>query len=391
MTDSQQMFGTLMRAFCKHVPRSIFGDIRRLVTLAWAVVGLCLSKTVNFNQWGEGVISQAKEAASHQRRFQRWMHNKHILPCSFYAPLLQAALQDWVLTEILFVSLDTSVLPGGYVLIRAALVYRGRAIPLAWNVIKHGSATVGFDTYKPVLQQVIAALPTDCLITWLADRGFLHRQFVKFVKQRPGNHYRIRAKASTLVRFADRRAVNMAQLCPPAGHAHFFHDVYILDDSIGTAHVALGNPPDSEEPWYIISDEYTDVTTFDEYGLRFDIEENFLDDKSNGFQVESSRLDDAQAISRLFLVLAVATLYFTSVGTAVVKQELRTWVDTHWDRGMSYFKIGWNWVRQQFRRGWPEFTPFRLDAEPDPEPAIASRRKAAQPKRKWVVAHFSPP
>ncbi len=217
MTDSQQMFGTLMRAFCKHIRRSIFGDIRRLVTLAWAVVGLCSSKTVNFNQWGEAVISQGKKAASHKRRFQRWLHNERVLPCRFYAPLVQAALQGWELTERLFVALDTSVLPGGYVLIRAALVYRGRAVPLAWAVIKHDSATVGYTTYESVLQQAIVALPPGCTIIWLADRGFLHCQLVKFVKQRPGNHYRLRAKANTLVRFADRRVANMAQLCPPAG------------------------------------------------------------------------------------------------------------------------------------------------------------------------------
>jgi|GEM_PF-4089637 hypothetical protein len=45
-TESQQMFRTLMRAFLLHLPRSAWGDIRRLVTLAWAVVGLCLSKKV---------------------------------------------------------------------------------------------------------------------------------------------------------------------------------------------------------------------------------------------------------------------------------------------------------------------------------------------------------
>ena len=31
--------------------------------------------------------------------------------------------------------------------------------------------------------------------------------------------------------------------------------------------------------WAIISDDPTEMETFDEYGLRFDIEENFLDDK----------------------------------------------------------------------------------------------------------------
>jgi hypothetical protein len=34
MTDSRQMFRTLMQAFVEHIPRSAWGDIRRLVVLA---------------------------------------------------------------------------------------------------------------------------------------------------------------------------------------------------------------------------------------------------------------------------------------------------------------------------------------------------------------------
>ena len=155
--------------------------------------------------------------------------------------------------------------------------------------------------------------------------------------------------------------------------------------------IALANPEGDEDPWYIISEAPTDLTTLDEYALRFDIEETFLDDKSNGFQVEATRLDDPQAIARLFLVLAVATLHFTSVGVEVVKRETRRWVDTHWDRGMSYLKIGWRWLRQQFRKNWPVLPPFGLDPKSDPEPAIASRRQVAQPKRQWIVSCFGLP
>jgi hypothetical protein len=118
--------------------------------------------------------------------------------------------------------------------------------------------------------------------------------------------------------------------------------------------------------------------TFDDFGLRFDIEEKFLDDKSNGFQIEASRQRSEAALERLFLVLAVATLHCTSVGVGVVRRKLHRWVDTHWDRGMSYLKIGWNWLRQQFRRGWSEMPPFWLDPAPDPEPAMASRCQAAR-------------
>jgi hypothetical protein len=64
-----------------------------------------------------------------------------------------------------------------------------------------------------------------------------------------------------------------------------------------------------------VSDEPTSVHTFEEYGQRFTIEENFLDDKSNGFQLESSLVRAADALTRLCLVLAVATLYLVAQGT----------------------------------------------------------------------------
>ena len=102
----------------------------------------------------------------------------------------------------------------------------------------------------------------------------------------------------------------------------------------------------------MLSDEPTDGKTFEEYGLRFDIEENFLDDKSNGFQLESSLIRSAQALERLCLVLAMTTLYLVSQGTEVVKQGKRRLVDPHWFRGQSYLKIGWNWVKLALSRGW---------------------------------------
>lgn len=85
----------------------------------------------------------------------------------------------------------------------------------------------------------------------------------------------------------------------------------------------------------------THLYTFAENGLRFDVEENFLDDKSNGFQLESSPNRNAKSLSGLGLVLAAATRYLTIVCTVVVEFELRKIIATHWQRSLSYFKIGW--------------------------------------------------
>jgi hypothetical protein len=94
----------------------------------------------------------------------------------------------------------------------------------------------------------------------------------------------------------------------------------------------------------------------DEYGLRFDIEENFLDDTSHGFQLESSLIRSAQALERWCLVLAITTLYVVSVGTLVVKQGKRRLVDPHWFRGSRYLKMGWHWVHDALNQGYELFT-----------------------------------
>jgi len=333
------------------------------------------------------VISQAQYASSHQRRFQGWLSNPQVKPIKFYAPLLKAALSEWGLDKTFYLALDVSALKNGYVLIRLALIYRGRSIPVSWRVMPHNSTTVSYKDYKIVLNQARLMLPPGRPVVLLADRGFVHAQLVKFCRKNKWG-YRLRAKSSTKIRLADRRMANFAQLCPPKGQAHFYHNVHILGQNIGPVHLALANPEDDQDPWYIISDSPSSVTTLAEYALRFDIEEGFLDDKSGGFQVESTKLDDPKSIARLFLVLAVAALHFTSVGVAVVNRKARRWVDPHWDRGMSYLKIGWRWLRQQFRKQWPVLPPFGLDPKPDPQPATASRRKAAQPKRQWVVSCF---
>jgi hypothetical protein len=90
----------------------------------------------------------------------------------------------------------------------------------------------------------------------------------------------------------------------------------------------IGNS-DNGEFWYVASDEHTDTNTFLEYGMRFDIEENFLDDKSNGFQL-FSLIRSSDALSRLCFVISMATLYLVSQGTQVVSDNKRRWVEPHW-------------------------------------------------------------
>ena len=56
-------------------------------------------------------------------------------------------------------------------------------------------------------------------------------------------------------------------------------------------------------------------------------------------------------LSRLCFILALATLYVMAQGGAVVAQRKHRWVDTHWFRCNSYFRIGLDWIQAALFEG----------------------------------------
>ena len=373
MENTPYLYDTLLGVLGQH---SKWLDLRHRQTLAWMMVGLMCAKTVSLGAWAPYVVGRAQYAQSLVRRFRRWLDNNRIQVEPLYGPLIEQALVSWMGKRV-YVALDTSMLWNTYCLIRLSLIYRGRAVPLGWRVIEHGSAAVAFETYKALLEEVQSHLPLACKAVFLADRGFADTQLMSHLRQL-GWHFRIRIKTNFWIHPSHLASFQVGEIELKPGHMCFWQGVSMTDKHFGPVHLAVARPLGSEEYWYVISDEAADLKTFEEYGLRFDIEENFLDDKSNGFQLESSLIRSAEALERLCLVLAVTTLYLVSLGTFVVKQGKRRLVDPHWFRGLSYLKIGWNWVTYALIRGYELLTTAYLSSDPDSDPAIASKKQDAK-------------
>lgn len=371
MENTPRLYDELLKVIGQH---SKWLDIRHLYTLVWMVVGLLQTGGVSLPAWVPFVHGRAQYAQSIQRRFARWLHNKRIAVHTFYAPLIQQALVDWGKATV-YLALDTTMLWNQYCVVRLSLIYRGRAVPLVWQGLQHGSSSVAHEVYKALLDTVPPLLPRGVKVVFLADRGFADTELLGHLKQL-GWHFRIRVKASFRVTRRGQNSCKIGDFTLAPGRAMFLHHVAITDKQFGPVSLALARHTHTGEVWYVVSDEPTSVHTFVEYGWRFDIEENFLDDKSNGFQLESSRLRDAAAVERLCLVLAVATLYLVAQGTHVVATHKRRWVDPHWWRGNSYLRIGWQWVRTALARGWELVATLHLSGEPDPAPAKASAAQA---------------
>jgi DDE family transposase len=284
--------------------------------------------------------------------------------------LIRQALQEGG-KHTLYLALDTSMLWNQHCVMRLSVVYRGRAVPIVWEVLKHGSSSVPHAAYEELLEAVPPLLPAGVKVVVLADRGFADTALLVQLR-RLGWHFRIRLKATFTVLRPGQPDGKVEDFALAPGRALFLHNVAITAEPFGPVSLALARHSRTGESWYIVSDEPTSVHTFTEYGHRFDIEENFLDDKSNGFQPESSLVREADALTRLCFVLAVATLCLVAQGTQVVITQKRRWVDPHWLRGYSYLRIGWQGVKAALARGWELFATLHLSGMPDPEPCRAS-------------------
>ncbi len=378
MENTPDLYDTLFQIFGQY---QHWADIRHLHTLIWMIIGLIRSKTVNLPEWTPFVRSRAQYAQSTVRRFSRWLNNERVEATRLWEPIIQTALQEWG-QYTLYLALDTTMLWGRFCHIRISVIYRGRAIPLIWKTIEHRSSSIGLETYQDLLETAAKLLPEGVNVVFLADRGFADTHLMRYLQDSLHWHYRLRVKSSFYVYPRGRRRIKIGRMSLIRGQALFLHRIYLTKQRYGPVYLALAKPLNNAETWYIVSDQLTDQNTFDEYGLRFDIEESFLDDKSGGFQLEASLFCSADALSRLTLALAATTLFLVCQGVEVVASGKRRLVDAHWFRGNSYLKIGWKWVLRAAIAKYEIISQLRLPPVPDPEPAKASNRQAHKHQRK---------
>jgi hypothetical protein len=354
-------------------------DQRHLQVLISMVRALLYSGSVNLSRWSSYMPSRGKVAQSQQRRLSRWLKNPNIRVAQLYSGLIRSALSDWQ-QPVMYLSLDSSMLWNEYCLIRLAVVHRGRGLSLAWRVIKHNSSSVAYEAYQQLLEQAQQRVPDGVAVVILADRGFVHTELMQAVAER-GWGYRIRLKCDSWVKRPGHGWCQLQAFHLAGGEALMLHTVRLHKGKcFGPVHIALARHPNGEA-WAVVSNQKTTLKTLQDYGWRFSIEESFLDDKSNGFALERSAIRDAQMLERLCFVLAVAALYLTAQGLAVVDADQQQQVDVHWLRGNSFFRIGWDWIRRALIEPRPLISHVRFLGSFESDPVVPSLKYLADKYR----------
>ena len=368
MNASTPLYRQLLGFFSQY---SRAKDWRHLKTLGWMVSALIGSGKLSLSAWEPYVTSQATQAQSFERRWRRFLTNSSINVEYIYIPLVMAALSQWK-NQRLYLAIDTTMLWDKYCMIHLSVVCCGRAIPLLWDVLEHESATVAFSDYERLLRKARWLLRGYSDVMLLADRAFACHELMAWLKLTDW-HYALRLKCDVLLHGVKRHPVTVGKLYPPIGQAQLLTNVGLWTDGIHRTNLVLATVKGAKDSWAVITDEVPSLQTLWQYSLRFCVEELFLDSKSGAFGLEDSRLRCESAIKRLYLIAAVAILYATTTGMTVQITGLRTTVDPHWRRGLSYLKIGLRYLRGVINKGRTLLIPSPLFSK-DPEPCFASNK-----------------
>ena len=310
-----------------HLPTLSTAQVR--VLAQWSL-GLVLARSCALTAvavfWATA-LAQSEHAA--RQRLREWCYaaadkagakrgtkRREVAVADCFVPLLRWVLSWWEGHQ-LALAIDATTLGATFVVLAVSVVYRGCAIPVGWIILPAGEKHAWKHEWLRLLRRLRPAIPPALTVIVLADRGLYARWlFVRI--RRLGWHPFLRVNARGTFR--------------PDGWRHFqrLGDFAPAPDSrwqgTGTAFQGKSSrlrctllawrKAGCTDAWLILTDLPPDVADAGWYGLRAWIEQGFKVTKRGGWQWQRTRMTNPDRAARLWLAVAVATLWLLSVGGA---------------------------------------------------------------------------
>ena len=259
-------------------------------------------------------VRQRLRAGCYAAAAKRGRQRRELTVTTCFAPLLRWVLDRWEGTQ-LALALDATTLSDRFIVLCVSVVYRGCAIPVAWTVLPATEPHAWRRDWLVLLHQVRPAVPRPYTVIVLADRGlwapWLFRRIVRL-----GWHPLLRVAAGGQFRPAGwHRFVPFRTLLPAPGTR--FHGCGIAfkepDRHLACTLLACWDEA-HQDRWLLLTDLAPEASTADLYALRAWIEQGFKALKRGGFQWQRTRMTAPDRAARLWLAVALATLWRVSVG-----------------------------------------------------------------------------
>jgi len=264
--------------------------------------------------WKEHSVRQRLREFCSAAADKRGAKRREVMVEASFDPLLRWVLRRWAGTQ-LALAIDASSLGDRFVVLAVSVVYRGCAIPVAWSILPAGQKGAWRPEWLRLLRRLHRAVPRHYTVIVVADRGlyapWLFRRIVRL-----GWHPFLRVNLGGSFRPACATAFHpFRELVPAPGSRWTGTGIAFKtkEAQLPCTLLARWDAP-YKDPWLILTDLAPEQGEVCWYGVRAWIEQGFKVTKRGGFQWQRTRMTDPERAARLWLVIALATLWLLSVG-----------------------------------------------------------------------------
>ncbi len=342
---------------------------QHLNTLTLLICGIVGAQHVQLDKLASHAPIRGRKNESLITRFRRFVKHKHITIDAIWLPFarpLLAGLAQLPLTILL----DGTTAGRGCVVLMASVVYRGRAIPLLWTVVKGKKGHLPEQVHCALIGRLQELIPPSAAVTVLGDGEFDGTELQE--KMRSRNWEYVCRTATTILISVAERVFTVGALPLARGEAVYMVDVRMTAKQYGPLLLLGVWDAKHKQPIYLITSLADPNDAFERYRLRFRIECLFANHKSRGFRLDKSHLAAPERLARL--VIASSLAYVWLHATAGFAQA-QGWVDQFHrsDRcDLGLFQIGLRAIQYALREGLRVPVSFALPIDPPGAPHMAN-------------------
>jgi hypothetical protein len=171
MGDKRRRYRAIRKALMKLYPSVPTGNLaRHLNTLAYLISGIVGSKHVNLRLVAQEVPDGTKNE-SRIKKFSRWLANEQVEADIYFLPFAEALLAN-LDHHVLALAIDGSDVGHECVTLLVSVIYKKRALPLTWVVVKGAKGHFPEETHLQLAEQVHELVPEGRDVVFLGDGEF---------------------------------------------------------------------------------------------------------------------------------------------------------------------------------------------------------------------------
>jgi hypothetical protein len=365
-----QTYRTIKRSLAQVLHTRACGPAEQhLNTLTLMICGIVGAQHVQLDKLASHAPIRGRKNESLITRFRRWVKHVQITTEVVWLPFARALLTGLAQTS-LTILLDGTTAGRGCVVLMASVVYRSRAIPLLWTVVKGKKGHLSEESHCALIRQLQELIAVDATVTLLGDGEFDGTELQSTLRAHTWEY--VCRTASNILIYAAERVFTVGDLPLARGEAVYLADVRMTAKQYGPILLIGVWDAKQQEPIYLISSLANADDAVERYRLRFRIECMFANHKSRGFRIDNSHLAAPERLGRLLIATSLAYVWLHAVAGFA---QAHGWVELfhRTDRcDLGLFQIGLRAIQYALREGLRVPVSFLLPLDPPAAPQMAN-------------------